>query len=592
MKFLQNRIPSVTDENFQLRWLKALFRFTAVTLGGLHTWAAATRYSMNPDGIAYIHMGEAYMRRDWSSALNSYWSPLYSWVLGLALHLPNPPMRWEFPLIHIVNFSVYLVTLLCFEFFWCQLRGPQQGQVTLVSGGKSLTLPGWAWLGLGYTFFIWSSLNLIKIWAVTPDMFVAAFVYLAAGIIVHIRTAAASWRTSALLGIVLGFGYLAKAAMFPMAFVFLGVSLLSVGNLRRAISLALTASVFFLLIGGPYIAVLSNAKGRFTFSDAGKLMYAWHVNGIPYPHWQGEVPGGGIPKHPSRKIFDVPPIYEFGTPIGGTYPVSYDPSYWYEGVVPHFDLRGQIRVLLSGAQIYFDLFFRQLGGLIVGLLILYVFGQRRQVRVADILRQWGLVIPAFAALGMYALVHVQSRYIGAFVVLLWADLLANVRLPDLPTSNKLMNLVSVTMILIMLINIAAFNFEGFNALISNAFRTQSVSQQALPPSWPGEVAEELHRLGIQPGGRVAIIGYGFDAFWARLARVQIVAEMLEWQAEAFWLGDSTVRSQVIEAFAHTGAKAIVAEHVPAYASLAGWHRIGDTDYYIYLVTEEAPAQLP
>ena len=36
---------------------------------------------------------------------------------------------------------------------------------------------------------------------------------------------------------------------------------------------------------------------------------------------------GGHFVHPVRKLFDAPPIYEFATPLKGTSPVWYDPSY-------------------------------------------------------------------------------------------------------------------------------------------------------------------------------------------------------------------------------------------------------------------------
>lgn len=109
---------------------------------------------------------------------------------------------------------------------------PTPVQLLRIDTDNNLSILEWAWCGLGYAFFIWSSFNLIEIWAVTPDMLVAALVYLAAVVIVRIRFGAASRRTFALLGIVLGLGYLAKAAMFPMAFIFLAVRLVSVGNLR------------------------------------------------------------------------------------------------------------------------------------------------------------------------------------------------------------------------------------------------------------------------------------------------------------------------------------------------------------------------
>jgi hypothetical protein len=94
----------------------------------------------------------------------------------------------------------------------------------------------------------------------------------------------------------------------------------------------------------------------------------------------------------------------------------------------------------------------------------------------------------------------------------------------------------------------------------------------------------LHGLGIQPGDKVAVIGYGFDSFWARLARVQIVAEMLGAEADPFWLGDPALQSDVLQAFATAEARAVVAERVPSYADLSGWHRVGDSDYYVRILT--------
>jgi hypothetical protein len=205
------------------------------------------------------------------------------------------------------------------------------------------------------------------------------------------------------------------------------------------------------------------------------------------------------------------------------------------------------------------------------------------VEMGDILQRWALLIPALAGLGMYALVHVQPRYIGGFVILLWADLLRNVRLPNHKTSRRLMSLVSIAMLLVMLLNVAAFGLEGLGKFTGRVIAAQPDTRQASPPSWPGEVAEALHGLGIRPGTKVAVIGYAFDSFWARLARVQIVAEMLGWEADPFWLGDPTLQSEVLHAFASTGAEAIVAEHVPGYATLSGWHRIGDSDYYVYVL---------
>jgi hypothetical protein len=560
-------------------------KFVAIALGGLYTWAAIISYSMNEDGTNYLDIGDALMRGDWQAAINPIWSPVYPWILGLVMHFLNPPMQWEFPVVHLVNFAIYLIALVCFDFFWRQVMRCKELNTAGTSGTRYVTLPKWAWWALGYLLFITSALHLIGIWSVTPDMLMAAFVYLAAGLILRIRLGNARWRTFILLGFVLGLGYLTKTVMFPLSIVVLGISLFSVGNVRRAVPRVLVAALIFLLISVPFVAALSVLKGEFTFGDVGKLTYARYLNGVPYPHWQGDPPGNGVPEHPSRKIFDRPPIYEFGTPVGGTYPVSYNPAYWYEGVLVRFDLERQLDYLSFSALFYFDLFFRQQAGLLFGVLLLYLMSRWRPFPITEIISRWGLVILALAAFGSYGLVNVLGRYVAVFVVLFWAGLLTNVRLHDSRTSRRLALLLSAAMVVFMLVNVAIFNLEGIRSLVGWGNPHQSIVSQAKPPSWPGEVAEELHRLGVQPGDKVAIIGYGFGSFWARLARVQIVAEMLGWQADDFWLGDSALQAQVLQAFANTGAKAVVAENVPNYASLTNWHRVGNSNYHIYILDQ-------
>jgi hypothetical protein len=187
-----------------------------------------------------------------------------------------------------------------------------------------------------------------------------------------------------------------------------------------------------------------------------------------------------------------------------------------------------------------------------------------------------------AAFSIYALVLVAGRYVGVFIVLFWADLLANVRLPNSESYHKIVKYLSILMILFLLVNVVLFNLEGYLSLNTGTTSSQSVKQYSNPPSWPGEVAEELIQSGVESGDQVAVIGYAFDSFWARLARVKIVAELISSEADLFYYGDPAFQSEVVEAFASTGARAVVAEHVPSYVSLDDWHQVGNSNYYIYL----------
>jgi hypothetical protein len=37
----------------------------------------------------------------------------------------------------------------------------------------------------------------------------------------------------------------------------------------------------------------------------------------------------------------------------------------------------------------------------------------------------------------------------------------------------------------------------------------------------------------------------------------------------------------MQAFKGTGIDVVVAEHVPPYVRMDGWHRVGESNYYIY-----------
>src|SRR5438094_868191 len=58
------------------KYLRLLLLVLAAALGALDSWAS--RYSLNPMGVSYLDMGDAFVRRDWQTALNGLWSPLYS----------------------------------------------------------------------------------------------------------------------------------------------------------------------------------------------------------------------------------------------------------------------------------------------------------------------------------------------------------------------------------------------------------------------------------------------------------------------------------------------------------------------------------
>jgi hypothetical protein len=561
----------VGDKDFGYQRLRILFWCAAITLGAVDAWA--NRYHMNLDGISYLDMGDAYLRGDWNMAINAYWSPLYSWLLGITLKVLKPAPQWEFPVVHLVNFVIYLTALASFEFFLCALIDYRRKRGSGADNGWDVSLPERAWWILGYSLFIWTSLILIGTKLVTPDMCVAAFVYLAAGLLLRARGGIATWRTFVLFGAVLGFGYLAKAVMFPLAFVFLAVATLTFGNTWKAEPRILISTLVFLLIASPLIVALSHAKGRLTFGDSARVNYEIYVDGVDW-----SIPSDNGLTHPVKKIVEAPapPTYEFGKPIGGTYPLWYDTSYWHEGIKPRFDLKGQLQAIKEALFLYYLTFFSQFLQLnvSVGFLMLFALGAPRSLCLKTGPTVWPLVILALSALGLYSLVHVEWRFIGAFVCLLWLGAFSLVRLPAARDSKRLIAGV--------IIAIAA------TTCLSAVWWMNHRDPESGPAYW--EAARALNEKGIRPGDKVAVVGsigpaLEGVAYLARLARIQIVAQVNE--PDGFRTADSSTQSQVTEAIARTGAKAILTFPEPPLSPESQWQRLGNTNYYTHLLTPTA-----
>jgi hypothetical protein len=96
-----------------------------------------------------------------------------------------------------------------------------------------------------------------------------------------------------------------------------------------------------------------------------------------------------------------------------------------------------------------------------------------------------------------------------------------------------------------------------------------------------EVAQGLGRMGIRPGDKVAALGTSFEVYWARLARVRVVAEIPDGSVPEFWAADPTMKSKAIAVLFSTGAKAIVAADVPRTSGLVEWQSIGTTGFFVY-----------
>jgi hypothetical protein len=215
--------------------------------------------------------------------------------------------------------------------------------------------------------------------------------------------------------------------MFPLAFVFLICGFLALGADRQAMARVALAALVFLVIAAPFVVSLSRAKGRITFGDTGRISYAEYINDAPkFVHWEGAPPGTGIPVHPQRKLLAEPPLYEFARPIGGSYPLWYDSSYWYEGIKPHFSFKGQLMAIYRTMSSYLRIF--SVTGTLYAVFVAIFCLVRKSGSWGSGWREEKFIwLPLAAAFGMFALVHVEPRFVGGFGLMLLMRLLAGVR---------------------------------------------------------------------------------------------------------------------------------------------------------------------
>src|SRR5271156_1415423 len=541
--------------------------FLVLAVGLLQAWAH--RNDMSPDGISYIELARASIVSGPHALTNAYWSPLYPFLISLILRVLHPSIVWEFTVVHVLNLFIYLASFVCFTVFLRELHLARELPARSEHEVASFD-PRWT-DALATLLFLWTAQFWLSPSFVNPDMCVAVLVYLATALLLRMLRNSAAWRTWIFFGIILGLAYLAKAAMFPLAFVFLICAFILAWRKEaamRAISGTVLALLVFLAIAAPWIAAISIAKGRWTFGDSGKIAYAEYVNGATLTtHWQGQPPGTGTPKHSTRQVLADPPMYEFAQPIPGSYPPWYDASYWYDGIAPHFSVRGQLWVLFRALNAYFKMFSKSGVLYIVGVAMFLALrrgGRWQPVQPA----MWLAFFPSIAALGLYALVLVEFRYVSPFALMLLLWLIYRIEIPRV-TNSRFLRCLRLAALVAPAVAIAWPILRDTRTIIRNA------------PDEQWQIASALPAMGVPSGTPLATIGSGLDAYWAHLAGDRIIAEIPTKDQEQFVAADPARKQSILQKFTNAGAQAVLTKNPAVAKSTPGWHRIGNTQYYLW-----------
>jgi hypothetical protein len=532
-----------------------------------------------PDSTSYIEMASSAVR-DSPAVLfkNAYWSPLYPAILALMMAVVRPSLAAELHAAYVVHWLIFLFTTVCFSLLmgtflrWLRLNSWPE----LTRDGALFK----AFVCFGYAFFLLSNMN-HTLWYVTPDMLLQGMVYLSAACGLRLFLPGACWRHAAALGFVLGLGYMAKAAMFPAALLLIGILFLQLPRDRLGRRNAAIVLACFGLTAAPLVLSLSHEKHRLTFGDSGKMNYAWFVDGIPpYAGWIGKPAETGIPAHAPRTIGETPLILEFRTPVSGTLPIWYDPSYWWEGVRAPVDVRRQWAALFRPFhQVHSKQIVLLALAAALAPLSLLSFRIRKAIRDGGS-QTWILILwPASVCL-MYGLLLFSYRFVVAYSVLAFLGAAALVLQPF--RSATRVRALAAAALLLTVAGVARLRPTLQAALHPNEDRSLTRAEGTDDAHSSAAAAQGLGRLGIRPGDEIGVLGHTFDCYYARLAGVRIVAQIWEDPDRIAGMSAPEVR-RVLTQLKQIGVKALVSRAKPGFVNDEGWSAIARTDLYVRML---------
>ena len=490
------------------------------------------RFVMISDGIAYLEVANRL-------EVNSYWSPLFSWILIPVVRVV--PLPWSAPAVHVLQTVFALLAVLLADRLWRKLC-PE----TIEDRGWLIT----RWLAAWWMVFDLTSIGLVQ-----PDGLTVCLYLTACLLVLH--------RRPVLLGLVLAASYLAKAAMLPFALILLGCWFF----VERRRTLLAAAILFVCCL--PWWLALRQHTGRWTIGDSGPLNYAWEVNGLTrWYHGQGGA-------HSTQQIASAPDAFVYPTPFAVTYPPWYDPSYWFAGLEKRpFSLTNQLRALYeNGAPILW--YWIAAPGFMAALALSPRLRDWRGL-AGEVRSRWLLLAPAFATAGMYAAVFFEPRYLAPQLFLLSTIPL---RAAYTRAGRPAFWLFPVAAAAAMVLLVAA----------QVKLMTQEVFVDGVAPNPHAAVAVEMHRAGAPPGSPVAFIGLTLQPEWARQGRFRIVGDVPyrygrdpgpsrdilldRTNIMQFWQAPTPVRQKIYDGFAQAGARFVIAHEVPEKTDMTGWTRL-------------------
>src|ERR1043166_7904888 len=281
--------------------------------------AYGQRFALSPDGMSYLDLSDALVQGRWSGLVSAYWSPLYPVLIGIVRLATGVGPQRELVAVHALNFVLFIGMVAAFDWMLTGLVARAR------RWPRSVLQSRWGVIG-AYVVFGSVALVMTPIELTTPDLIVAALVFVVFGAGLRLAAGADPLRNAVLIGAALGVGALAKSFIVPWSVVYL-VVLAAATVPRVGPRPATLAAGVGLAIVLPWCVVLSRTAGHVMFGDAGRLTYAWFVNDQETPY-RGAMPSAAR----APDVDSILPGVAVVDGAPGTNPIWFDPARWSGGL--------------------------------------------------------------------------------------------------------------------------------------------------------------------------------------------------------------------------------------------------------------------
>ena len=552
-------------------------------LGAVEGWCGRTDSGdvYGSDAVQYLDVARAFARGDWTSVLNPLWSQGYPALLAIVRPSFAAGPEGDWAATRWLNLVIFGFAWLAFAWFLLEVRRGRRLGATF-------------WVG-ACAVFLTTQICIDQVSRVGPDQMVAAFFFLVCALMLRLVRQPRVWRGT-VMGVALGVGFLVKAVFLPLGAVVLAVTVAAIWLRSRQVrEVAVAAGLFAAIVLG-YGAALSRATGKPTLGEAGSLNYAWHVNRLAkWVHWEGgadpaekawpkpwiarftrwksDPPDFGAPVHPSRQAGRAPTVYVFHAPVRATYVPYFDPDYWYQGYRHLVRWRYQVVALGKSLGDLAAVLLRQ--PLMWALAVVMLFGLWRRADrlrfVASVRGLWTVLAAAVVGVGIYLPVHLEGRYLAAFLAVIAVAALAG--LEPLRAGGR-----GRVMMAVLLLGFGAGLVKDQGGIWVRALGGWTPRRNV---EW--RAADGVRGLGLAAGSEVGVIAWtaNLHCDWAYMSGLQITSEIASAADEkAFWGLPVEGQQRVLDEFRGAGARAVFTWDRPEVLP-AGWVQVSGAPMWVY-----------